>query len=161
MKRSEELTAALSRYLDERGVDFKIVVPGRATPTVPEAAAALGVHPEQIVKSLVFQGKDGDRVLVIARGTAKIDRRKLAAASGMRKPQLAPAEVVLAITGYPAGGTPPVGHLTPLRVLLDQAVLEEDVVYGGGGRVDTMLRIRPEDIRRLTGASAADLCERD
>ena len=149
----------LTAYLRAHDVDAALVYPGRETPTVPAAAAALGVTEGQIVKSLLFQGKDGDTVLVIARGTAKIDRRRLAVASGLRKPQLAPPDVALRVTGYPPGGTPPVGHVMPVRVLLDVGVLEEPVVYGGGGRVDAMLRIKPADIQRLTRAEVAELCQ--
>jgi len=151
----------LADYLRAHAVDAELVYPGQETPTVPAAAAALGVPEGRIVKSLLFQGRDGDTVLVIARGTAKIDRRRLAEASGLRKPQLAPPDVALRVTGYPPGGTPPVGHVMPVRVLIDAEVLEEPVVYGGGGRVDAMLRIRPADIQRLTRAEVADLCQQD
>jgi Cys-tRNA(Pro) deacylase len=148
---------ALDRYLAGHDVDAEIIDPGRPTPTVPSAAEALGVRTGQIIKSLLFEGDDGRVVLVIARGTQKVDRKKVADASGLRKPRLASAARVLNITGYEAGGTPPVGHSTPVPVLIDSAVLDEPVVYGGGGRVDLLLRIRSEDIRRLTRASVADL----
>lgn len=148
----------LADFLREHGIVAELVFPGRETPTVTAAAEALGVPESRIVKSLLFQDRDGVTVLVVARGTAKIDRRRLAEAAGLRKPQLAPADVALRVTGYPPGGTPPVGHVMPVRVLLDAAVLAEPVVYGGGGRVDAMLRIRTEDIRRLTHAEVVDLC---
>lgn len=150
---------ALESYLREHGIEATLLFPGRDTSTVPAAAEALGVRPDQIVKSLLFSGKDGATVLVIARGNCRIDRRKLVAATGLRKPQLAPPDVVLEQTGYPAGGTPPVGHATRLRVFLDPAVLDEPIVYGGGGRDDAMLRIRPADILRLTGARVVPLCQ--
>jgi Cys-tRNA(Pro) deacylase len=147
----------LRHFLARHGVDAEIIDPGRPAPTVESAAEALGVDAGQIIKSLLFEGDDGRVVLVIARGTQKVDRKKVADASGLRKPRLASAARVLNITGYEAGGTPPVGHRTPVPVLIDSAVLDEPVVYGGGGRVDLLLRIRSEDIRRLTRASVADL----
>jgi Cys-tRNA(Pro) deacylase len=147
----------LERYLAEQGVDAEIIDPGRPTPTVPSAAEALGVRTGQIIKSLLFEGDDGRVVLVVARGTQKVDRKRVADASGLRKPRLASPARVLDITGFEAGGTPPVGHRAPVPVLIDRAVLDEPVVYGGGGRVDLLLRIRSEDIRRLTRASVADV----
>jgi prolyl-tRNA editing enzyme YbaK/EbsC (Cys-tRNA(Pro) deacylase) len=65
--------------------------------------------------------------------------------------------VVLELTGYPPGATPPVGHLTPLKVIVDRSVLQEPIVYGGGGGSDVMLRISPHEILRLTGAIVADV----
>ncbi|MBX5443826.1 aminoacyl-tRNA deacylase [Sphaerobacter sp.] len=149
----------LARYLAEHGVDAEILFPDQPTPTVPLAAEALGVPPDQIVKSLLFQGKDGDCVLAIVRGTARVSRARLAAVTGLRQPKLAPPQVVRDLTGYEPGGTPPVGHLTPVPVVVDRAVLDEAVVFGGGGSDRTMLRIRPHDIVRLTRAVVADLCD--
>lgn len=147
----------LSRFLREREVDAEIIRPGQDTASVLSAAAALDVQPGQIVKSLLFLGKDGSTVLVIARGTARIDQRKLVAVTGIRKPKLAPPEMIQRVTGFPSGGVPPIGHATPVRVVMDRTVLDEPIVFGGGGGADAMIRIRPADIRSLTGALVADL----
>ncbi len=157
-ERSPE-SAALAAYLREWRVDAELLAPGADTSTVPAAAAALGVPERQIVKSLLFEGKGGALVLVIARGTARVDRQKLSAVTGLRQPRLASPEVVRRATGFLPGGMPPVGHASPLRVVLDRRVLDEPVVFGGGGRSDTMLRIRPQDIARLTRATVADVAD--
>lgn len=141
-------------------IDARLIEPGVPTPTVPDAAAALGVEPGQIIKSLLFTDADGGVVLVILSGASRVDRARLAAAVGFGKLKMAPAEVVLARTGYPAGGTPPVGHLEPLPVILDARVATLPVVFGGGGRVDALLEIRPDEIVRVTGALVADIAER-
>jgi len=117
------------------------------------------VTSDRIIKSVLFEAKDGECVLVIAAGTARVDAKKLAAVTGKDGWRLAKPDVVLAVTGYPAGGTPPVGHATPLRVLMDAKAAALDVVYGGGGVLDAMLRIRIADIRRLTNAEVHDVTE--
>ncbi|PKO23557.1 MAG: EbsC protein [Chloroflexi bacterium HGW-Chloroflexi-1] len=128
------------------------------TPTVPAAAAALGVRPAQIIKTLLFLVHDAP-VLVIASGDTLVDRRVLADRFGVGKKQikLADAETVSRLTGYPVGGVPPVCHLTPVPVLLDRAVLAWDVVYGGGGDDRTLLRITPGELARVTGAEWVEL----
>ena len=65
---------ALVAYLRERGVDTELLTPGVPMPTVPLAAAAIGVTEDQIIKSLLFRDSRGDLVLAIASGTARIDR---------------------------------------------------------------------------------------
>ncbi len=127
------------------------------TPTVERAAEALGVTTDRIIKSLLFQAKGGACVLVIVAGTARVDPKKLAAVTGKDRWRLAAPEVVQAVSGYPAGGTPPIGHASKVRVLMDTKAAALDVVYGGGGAVDCMLRVRVADIRRLTGAEMHDL----
>jgi Cys-tRNA(Pro) deacylase len=149
----------LQAFLSEHQIDAEIIVPGADTPTVPAAADALGVRPEQIVKSLVFNGKSGENVIAIVRGTAKVDRRKLSKATGLRKPKLAPPEVVHDVTGYKAGGTPPIGHRENLTVYMDDAVFDEPEVFAGGGEIDALLRIKPSTIKELTGAVVVDICE--
>jgi Cys-tRNA(Pro) deacylase len=149
----------LQEFLSAHHIDAEIIVPGADTPTVPAAADALGVRQEQIVKSLVFNGREGENVIAIVRGTAKVDRRKLSRVAGLRKPRLAPPDVVHEVTGYKAGGTPPIGHRESLTVYMDDAVFDEPVVYAGGGEIDALLKITPDTIRSLTGAVVVDISE--
>jgi Cys-tRNA(Pro) deacylase len=151
----------LQEYLSTHHIDAEIIVPGADTPTVPAAADALGVRQEQIVKSLVFNGRSGENVIAIVRGTAKVDRRKLSRTTGLRKPRLAPPDIVHEVTGYKAGGTPPIGHREKLSVYMDGAVFDEPVVYAGGGDIDALLKIAPDTIRDLTSAVIADISEDD
>ncbi len=144
---------SLARFIAAHGIAAEILPMAVETPTVPAAAAALGVSPQQIIKSLLFLVRD-QPVLVIASGETLVDRGILAARYGVGKKQvkLADAAIVLRLTGYPAGGVPPFGHPAPLPTLLDRAVAAWDVVYGGGGDDHTLLRIAPEELARVTGA---------
>ncbi len=105
----------------------------------------------------MFAAPDGQLVLAIAAGPARIDRGLLADAAGLPKLKLADATVVQESTGFPAGGVAPIGHLTPLRVILDEGAAALDVAYGGAGTEHGLLRIAPVDIIRLTGAIVAQI----
>ncbi len=149
---SDPLTPAdLERLIRERGIDATIVPMQVETPTVPAAAAALGVQPAQIIKTLVFLVKD-QPVVVIARGDMTVDRRPVAGRYGVGKKQvrLADAETVLRVTGYAVGGVPPFGHVLTVPVLLDERIGGWDVVYGGGGDDRTLLRVIPAELARVT-----------
>lgn len=149
----------LERALAAGEVVGELVVPGVPTPTVPDAAAALGVAPAQILKSLLFVAPDGAATLAVVTGDSRVDRARLAAVAGVERLKMAAPEVVLARTGYPAGGVAPVCHATPLPVVVDRAVLDLAVAFAGGGRDDAMLRITPREIVRLTGATIADITD--
>ena len=151
--------ASLIAYLRAQGVEGELVAPGVPMPTVPLAAAAVGVPPAQILKSLLFADRAGRLVLAIAGGTGRIARDRLAAAAGLDRPRLADAATVLAATGYPAGGVPPIGHRARLAVIMDRRAAALDVAYGGGGAEEVLLRIRPADILRLTGGIVADIAD--
>jgi Cys-tRNA(Pro)/Cys-tRNA(Cys) deacylase len=147
----------LARELATLGLDAEIVAPGVPMPTVDAAATAMRVAPERIFKSVLFQSTDGACVMAVASGRGRIDAKRLASLAGTTRLRLAPPEVVLAVTGYPAGGTPPVGHRARFPVFVDTGVAGQDWGWAGGGREELLVRIAPADIVRLTGATIAEL----
>ena len=132
------------------------------TPTVETAAQAIGAHPDQIVKSVLFL-IDGSPVLAIAFGTSHIERRTIADRYGVgrKRVKLADAETVLRFTGYPAGAVPPFGHPHPLPTLLDPGVLHYEQVYAGGGSDNTLVRVNSRKILSVTGAELIKLLKED
>jgi Cys-tRNA(Pro) deacylase len=150
---------SLREYLAASGVKNELLEPGAEMPTVPLAAAALGVSPNQIVKSVALQGKREPDVVVLAvvPGDRRIAPPKVAAALELSALKLAAPEVVLRMTGFAVGGVPPVGHRPKVPVVVDASLLAQGDVFGGGGDEHHMLRIAVEDIIRLTGAKVADI----
>ncbi|MFQ5989254.1 MAG: aminoacyl-tRNA deacylase [Candidatus Methylomirabilales bacterium] len=146
----------VAAWMAERGIAGELIRPGAPTPTVEAAATALGVTPEQVVKSLLFL-VDGDPYLVIVRGTARVDTTKLLHGVGGKKARIARREEVEGITGFPVGGTPPFAHREALPVLIDQGVLVLEEVYAGGGSDDVMLRIRAADLREATHGTVVEV----
>jgi prolyl-tRNA editing enzyme YbaK/EbsC (Cys-tRNA(Pro) deacylase) len=120
----------------------------------------LGVAPEQIIKSLVFV-VEGEPLLVINNGLAKVDRRKIATRLGVgrKRVKFANAEQALAITGFVVGSMPPFGHRQTLPTYIDPAVMEFEVIFGGGGAIDAMLRLTPAELVRVTAAEIWDVSE--
>lgn len=144
--------------LQRRGVDVQVYPFGRSTRTAQEAAEALSTTPDRIAKSLVFLADD-EPVLVLVSGAHRVSSAKLATVTGAARVRPADPRTVERVTGFPAGAVPPVGHATPLRVFMDQALLTPDVVYAGAGDPHALFAVRPEDLRRVTAATVADLRE--
>lgn len=129
------------------------------TRTADDAARAIGVSVGQIVKSLVFV-VDGDAVLALVSGSNLLDEAKLASAAGGDTVERADAETVRAVTGYPVGGVPPIGHATPLRVFVDEDLLGYDEVWAAAGTPHCNFSASPGDLVRATGGVVADLARR-
>jgi Cys-tRNA(Pro) deacylase len=127
---------------------------------VSDAARELQVSTEQIIKSLVFMN-DETPLLVINNGLSRVDRRKLASylAVGRKKVKFASADQALAITGFVVGSMPPFGHRQPLRTLVDPTILTMDTIYGGGGAIDAMMRLTPQELLRVTSAESVSISE--
>jgi prolyl-tRNA editing enzyme YbaK/EbsC (Cys-tRNA(Pro) deacylase) len=144
-----------------RGVPVRLLRPGVPTPTVPAAAAAVGVPPEQVLKSLVVL-IDGEASLVIAAGPQRLSYPRMAAAFGTtrRRVRFADAAEALAATGFPVGAMPPFGHRRPLPTWVDRAGVAPGLtVVAGGGARDALLELRTDDLLRVTEARSAQLTD--
>lgn len=143
----------LQFFIDENQVIAEILPMEADTPTVPAAAQALGVAEEQIIKSLVFL-VDGQPTLVIGNGTRKIDNRQIARHFGVgrKRVKMARPDQALEITGYVVGAMPPFGHQTRLKTIVDPGVMAHTEIFGGGGEINAMLRLTPQELLRVTGA---------
>lgn len=151
-------SADLAAYIAAHDIDAELITDIGDTPTVPAAAAALGVSTDEIIKTLIFFVR-GEPCAVITNGAAPVPLRPLAEhfRVGKRQIKLARASQVVALTGYPVGGVPPFGHRSTMPVLLDRSVLALPVIYGGGGDDRTMLKIGTAELLRVTAATVLDL----
>ncbi len=143
----------LAAFIEVEGLEAELHYPGVPTPTVPDAARALGVPPESIIKSLLFVAEERP-LLVIAAGEVRVAYRRLAEALGVsrRRLRLASPDETLAWSGFPVGAMPPFGHRRPLATLVDSASVPRDgVVYGGGGTDHALLRVSVETLLTISG----------
>lgn len=151
----------LEDFMQEKHIPGEILYLHMPTPTVEAAAAAVGTNPENIIKSILFTINQ-EPVLAITCGPSYIERRAIAFYFnvGRKKVKLADPDTVIFETGYQIGGMPPFGHLTPLKTLIDQRVLEKDQVYAGGGSDQTLLQVKPQTILSVAQAHVMDLINR-
>ena len=148
----------LQAFMDQHEIPGQILTLDVPTLTVEAAAQALGVSPQQIVKSVLFTVPEAG-VLTISCGDQLVERRVIASLYqiGRKRVKLAPPEVVLDLTGFAVGTVPPFGHRTSLRTLLDPRVLTFDEIFAGGGTQHSLVRLNPQDIADVTQAEILDL----
>jgi prolyl-tRNA editing enzyme YbaK/EbsC (Cys-tRNA(Pro) deacylase) len=143
--------------LAAKAPDLTVVVLETSTATVPLAAAALGVEPGRIAKTLSL--RIGERVLLlVTRGDARLDNRKTKLAFGAKARMLDMAEVE-SLTGHPVGGVCPFGLANPLPVFCDVSLKSFDAVLPAAGAVNAAVRITPERMAEITGAEWVDVCQ--
>jgi len=121
-----------------------------------EAAAALGVDEGRIFKTLVAS-IDGRLALAIVPVAASLDLKRLAAALGGRRADLAdPAEAERA-TGYVIGGISPLGGRRRLPLVLDAGATTHATILVSAGRRGLQVELAPGDLVRATGAFVAPI----
>lgn len=119
-----------------------------------EAAAALGLDPEQVLKTLLT-AVDGRLVVGVVPVSGRLDLKAIAAAVGGKRAAMAdPADAERA-TGYVVGGISPVGQRRSHPTVLDSSALGFGTVYVSGGRRGLDLGLSPADLVRVTGAVVA------
>lgn len=143
-------------FLAREAPDAEIIDQGASTATVLEAAATLGVEPGMIAKTLSMRVKDRV-ILVVTRGDSRLDNAKTKAAFGDRGRMLG-AEDVEALTGHPVGGVCPFGLATPIPVYCDISLRDFEVMYPAAGSRTASVRIEPERMAAITGATWIDVC---
>ena len=149
-------TAAI-RDLRARDVDFEVRTHGRVG-SLEEAAAARGVAPSDLIKTMVVRRGEGDHVLVLVPGDRVIAWPKLRELLGVNRLSMPDAEEAKTATGYERGTITPFGLAQPLPVVADERMAGRLVSMGGGDHGVGLL-IQGDTVIEVTGATVADVTE--
>ncbi|MGY6031211.1 YbaK/EbsC family protein [Phytobacter sp. AG2a] len=147
---------SVRQFFADNAPDIDIIELNQSTATVALAAAAHSVEPGQIAKTLSLKIKD-EVVLVVARGDARLDNKKLKSTFGAKARMLSSDEVVT-LTGHPVGGVCPFGLENPLAVFCDISLRHYEEVLPAAGAIHSAVRISPQRMAELTQAKWIDVC---
>ena len=144
-------------FFAEKAADISVIESTQSSATVPLAAAAYGVEPARIAKTLSL--RVGERVvLIVTSGTSRMDNKKVKALFG-GKPKMLSLEEVADITGHEVGGVCPFGLKAPLPIYCDVSMKAFDIVVPAAGSTHSAVKIAPERMAELVGAEWVDVCE--
>jgi len=143
--------------LEAAGIDFTISVHGPVR-SLAEAAAARGIEPSGLVKSLVVRRGEDDYLFVLVPGGRTISWPKLRALLGVNRMSMPDAATAKEVTGYERGTITPFGSLRPWPVVADALVPGRRVSIGGGAH-GVGATLDGDDLVRVLGATVADVTE--
>ena len=123
-----------------------------------QAAAALGVAPQRLLKTLMAE-VDGKPVCAVVPSDRETSMKKLAAAFGGKAAKMMRPADAERLTGYHVGGISPFAQKKRVPVALEQAALAEATVYLNGGQRGLQIEIAPGDALTALQAMAATLTE--
>lgn len=145
------------RAAKDAGLEIEIRRMGASTRTAEEAAEQCGCAVDQIVKSLIFEGKDDHRLyLFLLSGASRLDLKKAAEAAGQQLKRADPRDV-RERTGFAIGGVSPIGYLDPIPVFADGKLLTFNLVWAAAGAHDAVFSAEPKALIDAAGATVADL----
>ena len=154
--------ARVREALTAVGVTTEVVVLDGAARTAAQAAAYLGVLTAQIANSLVFAATDlaadpddahlvSEPVLMLASGAHRVDTAKVTDLLELGSLDMASAAMVRETTGFVIGGVAPVGHLRPVRTLIDVTLARYDTVWAAAGHPHAVFATTYDELLRITG----------
>jgi Cys-tRNA(Pro)/Cys-tRNA(Cys) deacylase len=122
-----------------------------------QAAAALGVDPARLLKTLMAKA-GSETVCVLAPSDKEVSLKKLAAAAGAKDAAMLKAAEAERITGYRVGGISPFGQKKRVRVFIEQAATAHPTIIFNGGRRGLQIELPPAELVRLLEARPAAVC---
>jgi prolyl-tRNA editing enzyme YbaK/EbsC (Cys-tRNA(Pro) deacylase) len=153
---------AVRQYLSKWGRDKDIIVMEESTATVMLAAAALGVIPARIAKSISLKvERDGipAAMVVATAGDMKLDNRKYKDRFGQKAKMLTPEEA-LKFTGHAVGGVCPFALPSGIEVYLDLSLQRFQTVYPACGSGNSAIELTMDELSEYSGSRDwVDVCK--
>lgn len=139
----------MKSYRDKlAGIDVEILEFEGGVETVERAARASGAPPDSIVKTLLVKA-GGEYVIVLARGSVKVDMDALSQALGATA-VMAKAREVREVLGVEPGAVTPLSERAMrLKAVADPGILQYEYVLVGGGATNRLARVKTADLVNL------------
>ena len=143
----------VTRHLDALDIPYQTFRHPGPVHSLEQAARERNQQPEQVVRSIVFRAGEGVFVMVLMAGATQVSWRALRRYLGQSRLTMATEPELIQFTGYVAGAVSPFGLPTPMRLLIDEHVLQNDAVSIGSGERGLTVILTSADLRRaLPGA---------
>lgn len=141
----------------QTGLEIEVVRFGESTRTAEEAAARCACHVSQIVKSLIFRGKDSGRIVMfLVPGDKRLDPKKAEEVFGESVDRADPA-LIRERTGFAIGGVSPLGSIEPVALYAAEELMLHDQIWAAAGAHDAVFRAEPRKLMLACGAKVSDI----
>ena len=143
----------VQKALQAQCLNCEVVQMHKTTRTAKYAAQAVGCEVGQIVKSLVFKSATSRKpILVVASGANRVNEKVLA--RQVSEPvKMADPEFVRQMTGFAIGGVPPIGHLQPLTIFIDEDLLHYKEIWAAAGTPRAVFKLTPDELKTITAGT--------
>ncbi len=148
----------VKEYFKKYGMEERILEFEVSSATVALAARALGCEPQRIAKTLSFL-VEGQAILVVTAGDAKIDNGKYKKQFGTKAKMLSPDEVV-EMVGHAVGGVCPFAVNPGVKVYLDESLKRFETVFPACGSSNSAIELTIPEMEKYAGEEGwVDVCK--
>lgn len=120
-------------------------------------AEKLGVDPMTVFKTIVMRTETKEICVFCQSAVNEINLKKARQAAGCKEINPVKPEELLALTGYIRGGCTPIGMKRKFRTFIDETIILYDQVCISGGQRGIQIKLKPDDLIRISEATVLDL----
>lgn len=140
----------MKKYLLDRNVIAEHLSFSESCHSINDAALAVNAKTEDFVKNICMISENGDLIVAIVKGEDRASTSRVGKALNTTQPKIATAYEILDKTGYPCGGTPSFRYNAIF--LIDNKVVENELVYTGGGSENSLIKISTIELLKANNA---------
>ena len=160
MAKDKKEKTNVMRVLDSLGIEYGVYdYSGSEAISGADVAAALGVDPEKMFKTLVTVGASGGHYVFMIPVKEELDLKKAAKCAGEKSIAMVKSKELLPLTGYVHGGCSPIGMKKPFPTFLDESAVLWDTILFSAGKIGWQVETSPDGLEKLVPFQYADLCE--
>ena len=120
-------------------------------------AEKIGVDPATVFKTIVMRTENKEICVFCQSAVSEINLKKARQAAGCKEINPVKPEELLSLTGYIRGGCSPIGMKRKFRTFIDETVILYDEICISGGQRGLQIKIKPDDLIKITEATVVDL----
>ena len=155
---NKEPVLRAEKSLKQFNPDLKVIELKQTARTANDAATALGCKVGAIVKSLLFKAGE-NFILCLVSGDKRCSLNKLKKILNEKDVSMANPEDVKRVTGYTIGGVSPIGHLTKIKIYIDENLKNFTTVFAAAGHPNAVFEIDFENLKALTLGETKEITE--
>ena len=141
----------VTRELDQKQIPYTLFTHDGPLRSLEQAAAERNQQPEQVVRSLLFRLAQDEFLMVLVAGPQQIDWKQLRRTLGQSRLTMAKPDELRRVTGYEMGAVAPFGLPSPMRILVDQSVLNQTEISLGSGVRGTAVMLKTAALLKALG----------
>lgn len=122
-----------------------------------QVADQLGYDRRLVYKTLVTIGKSGQYYVFVIPIEEEIDFKKAAKVVGEKSLEMLHLKELTRVTGYVRGGCTAIGMKKQYPTVINQTAGSMEYIHVSGGRLGIQLKLSPEDLKKASNASFADV----
>ena len=155
---NKEPVLRAEKSLKQFNPDLKVIELEQTARTANDAATALGCKVGAIVKSLLFKAGE-NFILCLVSGDKRCSLNKLKKILNEKDVSMANPDDVKRVTGYTIGGVSPTGHVTKIKIYIDENLKNFNSIFAAAGHPNAVFEIDFEDLKGLTQGETKEITE--